>query len=209
MLNKFFFILSIFLIHNVCAENITGKIISIADGDTATIINNNQQTKIRLAEIDTPEKNQPYGKKAKKALSDFIFNKEVEVEVMTIDRYGRTVGKIFLKGLNINKEMVKAGHAWVYVKYAKDKTLFDLEKNAKENQLGLWALPEGERIAPWQWRRGKRSIEKESNLSFQCESKTTCRQMQSCAEAKYYLMSCGLTRLDGDKDGTPCESICR
>ena len=68
MLNKFFFILSIFLIHNVCAENITGKIISIADGDTATIINNNQQTKIRLAEIDTPEKNQPYGKKAKKGL---------------------------------------------------------------------------------------------------------------------------------------------
>ena len=181
MLNKFFFILSIFLIHNVCAENITGKIISIADGDTATIINNNQQTKIRLAEIDTPEKNQPYGKKAKKALSDFIFN----------------------------KEMVKAGHAWVYVQYAKDKTLFDLEKNAKENQLGLWALPEGERIAPWQWRRGKRSIEKESNLSFQCESKTTCRQMQSCAEARHYLINCGLTRLDRDKDGIPCESICR
>ena len=105
--------------------------------------------------------------------------------------------------------MVKAGHAWVYVQYAKDKTLFDLEKNAKENQLGLWALPEGERIAPWQWRRGKRSIENESNLSFQCGSKTTCRQMQSCAEAKYYLINCGLTRLDGDKDGVPCESICR
>ena len=54
---------------------------------------------------------------------------------MTIDRYGRTVGKIFLDKQNINKEMVKAGHAWVYVKYAKDKTLFALEKNAKENRL--------------------------------------------------------------------------
>ena len=72
-----------------------------------------------------------------------------------------------------------------------------------------WALPEGERIAPWQWRRGKRSIENESKLSFQCESKTTCRQMQNCAEARYYLINCGLTRLDGDKDGVPCESICR
>ena len=135
MLNKFFFILSIFLIHNVCAENLTGKVISIADGDTVTIVNNHQQTKIRLAEIDTPEKNQPYGKKAKRALSDFIFNKNVQIEVVTIDRYGRTVGKIFLGNQNINKEMVKAGYAWVYVKYAKDKTLFDLEKNAKENQL--------------------------------------------------------------------------
>ena len=58
--------------------------------------------------------------------------------------------------LNINKEMVKAGHAWVYVRYAKDKTLFVLEKNAKDNQLGLWALSEGERIPPWQWRKNKR-----------------------------------------------------
>jgi len=206
---KFLFFFCVILTHYVCAENLTGKVVSVADGDTITILTDNKQTRIRLAEIDTPEKNQPYGKKAKKALSDFIFGKTVHIEVETIDRYGRTIGTIFLNDLNINKEMVKAGHAWVYVRYAKDKILFALEKNAKENQLGLWALPEGERIAPWQWRRGKRSIEKESNLSFQCESKTTCRQMQSCAEAKYYLMSCGLTRLDGDKDGVPCESICR
>ena len=130
-------ILCIFLTQNGFAEDLTGKVVSIADGDTVTILNNNQQTKIRLAEIDTPEKNQPYGKKAKKALSDFIFGKTVRIEIDTIDRYGRTVGTIFLNNLNINKEMVKAGHAWVYVKYAKDKTLFDLEKNAKGYQITL------------------------------------------------------------------------
>lgn len=152
---KFFFLYFFLSTNTLFADTLTGRVISIADGDTVTIVNNKHQTKIRLAEIDTPEKNQPYGKKAKKALSDFIFNKKVEVEVVTIDRYGRTVGKIFLDKQNINKEMVKAGHAWVYVKYAKDKTLFTLEKNAKENQLGLWALPEGERIPPWQWRKHK------------------------------------------------------
>jgi endonuclease YncB( thermonuclease family) len=202
-------ILCISFSHYIYAEDFTGKVVSIADGDTVTILTDKKHIKIRLAEIDTPEKNQPYGKKAKKALSDFIFGKTVRIEIETIDRYGRTVGKIFLNDLNINKEMVKAGHAWVYVQYAKDKTLFALEKEAKNNQSGLWALPEGERIAPWQWRRGKRSIENESNLSFQCGSKTTCRQMQSCAEARYYLINCGLTRLDGDKDGVPCESLCR
>tara|TARA_Y100000590_G_scaffold131347_1_gene150068 strand:- start:361 stop:1002 length:642 start_codon:yes stop_codon:yes gene_type:complete len=191
------------------AEEFTGKVIGISDGDTITILTNNKKTKIRLAEIDTPEKNQPYGKKAKKALSDFIFGKTIQVEIESIDRYGRTVGKILLNGLDINREMVKAGHAWVYVQYVKDKTLFDLEENARENQLGLWALPESQRIAPWEWRRGKRNMKKESNLSFQCETKTTCRQMQSCAEAKYYLVNCGLMRLDGDKDGIPCESLCR
>ena len=151
-------ILCIFLIQNsVFAATFTGKVVSIADGDTITVLTDNKQTKVRLAEIDTPEKNQPYGRKAKKALSDFIFGKTVRIEVDTIDRYGRTVGKIFLDNLNINKEMVKAGHAWVYVKYAKDKTLFELEKSAKENQLGLWALPEEERIPPWQWRKNKRN----------------------------------------------------
>ena len=151
-----FLIFSLVLVNTLFADTLIGKVVSIADGDTVTIVKNNQQTKIRLAEIDTPEKNQPYGKKAKNALSNLIFNKEVEVEIVTIDRYGRTVGKIILGNLNINKEMVKAGHAWVYVKYAKDKKLFELEKSAKENQLGLWALPEGERIPPWQWRKNKR-----------------------------------------------------
>ena len=152
-----FLVLLLVLVNTLFADTLIGKVVSIADGDTVTLLNDNQQTRIRLAEIDTPEKNQPYGKKAKNALSDFIFNKEVQVEVVTIDRYGRTVGIIFLDTLNINREMVKAGHAWVYVKYAKDKTLFDLEKNAKDNQLGLWALPEGERIPPWQWRKNKRN----------------------------------------------------
>ena len=211
MFKNFLYIFLLCFISNnsVYSEDIYGKVVSITDGDTVIIVSDKKQIKVRLAEIDTPEKNQPYGKKAKRALSDLIFNKEVEVEMVSIDRYGRTVGKIFLDNQNINKEMVKAGHAWVYVQYARDKTLFDLEKNAKENQLGLWALPEEKRIPPWQWRRGKRSIEKETNLSFQCESKTTCRQMQNCAEAKYYLTNCGLTRLDGDKDGVPCESLCR
>ena len=155
MKSRIFIFLCILVTNSTYAENLTGKVNSISDGDTVTIINDYQKTKIRLAEIDTPEKKQPYGKKARKALSDFILNKEVEVEVVTIDRYGRTVGKIFLDNRNINREMVKAGHAWVYVKYTKDKTLFELEKNAKENQLGLWALPEEERIPPWQWRKNK------------------------------------------------------
>ena len=98
-----FLILSLVLVNTLFADTLTGKVISIADGDTVTIINNNQQTKIRLAEIDTPEKNQPHGKKAKKALSNLIFNKEVEVEIVTIDRYGRTVGIIFLDNQNVNK----------------------------------------------------------------------------------------------------------
>lgn len=43
---------------------------------------------------------------------------------------------------------------------------------------------------------------------FTCENKTRCGQMRSCEEARFYLQSCGLHRLDADSDGIPCESIC-
>ena len=77
----------------VGAENktITGKVVGISDGDTITVLDgNNQQTRIRLAEIDAPESSQPYGKRSKQVLSDLIFGKEVYVEVQNIDRYGRS-----------------------------------------------------------------------------------------------------------------------
>jgi len=101
------------------------------------------------------------------------------------------------------------GHAWVYRRYAKDKTLYDLETEARENQLGLWALPEEQKIAPWEWRQGKRNIIEQDDTSFKCGSKKYCREMANCDEAMFYLMTCNLSRLDGDKDGIPCESLCR
>lgn len=43
---------------------------------------------------------------------------------------------------------------------------------------------------------------------LQCSGKRTCGEMNSCAEANFYLDECGVSRLDGDGDGVPCESIC-
>lgn len=43
---------------------------------------------------------------------------------------------------------------------------------------------------------------------FQCGKKRYCKQMTSCKEAIFYLKQCGLKKLDRDKDGVPCESIC-
>ncbi len=121
-----------------------------------TVLKNNKPIKIRLAEIDTPEKDQPYGNKAKQALSDLVFGESVRIKVETTDRYGRTVGKVYLGDMNINAELVKNGHAWVYRKYAKDQNLYELEAEARENQLGFWALSEEQKIAPWEWRQSKR-----------------------------------------------------
>jgi Excalibur calcium-binding domain len=48
-----------------------------------------------------------------------------------------------------------------------------------------------------------------NGISLKCSAKRTCGEMSSCEEAKFYFEHCGLSRLDGDHDGVPCEKICR
>ena len=133
---------------------LTGEVVKIADGDTLTLLTaGKEQVKVRLTEIDTPERKQPYYQKAKKALADRLFRQVVQVEIVDWDRYGRAVGKISLDGEYINAWMVAQGHAWVYRKYSDDPKLLELEASARRQGIGLWALPEAERAPPWEWRR--------------------------------------------------------
>ena len=135
----------------------TGKVIAITDGDTIKILTSDkQQIKVRLANIDSPEKKQPYGQKAKQILSDKIYGKKVTVEKVTTDRYKRMIGKVYLGDRYINAEMVADGYAWVYRKYNKDPKLLELEAEAKEQGKGLWALQEDQRVPPWEWRKQRR-----------------------------------------------------
>ena len=129
--------------------------ISVLDGDTIKVLDSSKkELKIRLAEIDTPEKKQAFGQRAKKALSQKIFGKSVKVKVATKDRYGRLIGTIMIGDRNINHEMVKEGYAWHYKAYSKSSLLARLEKEARSSRNGLWALPNP--VAPWIWRRGKK-----------------------------------------------------
>jgi len=196
------------------ATTYTGKVISIADGDTIKILVDQTQHKIRLAEIDTPEKAQPYGQRAKQALSALAFGKIAEVEQKDIDRYGRIVGRVYINGIDVNAKMVRGGYAWVYRKYATDQSLYAMEDDARENKRGLWALPEAQRIPPWEWRNGttvaaadKPKQKKKTTGQFKC-GKKKCGQMRSCDEARFHLSQCGVKSLDRDKDGVPCESLC-
>ena len=159
----FIYLLFTFTITSVQAETIQGKVVHIADGDTLTVLtSSNQQVKIRLAGIDTPEKAQPFGNKAKQALAALAFQKYVTVDVETKDRYGRSVGKITVNGTDVNAELVKLGMAWVYRKYTNDQKLYALEAEAKQAKRGLWATEHP--IEPWLWRKGKRTVETNTSV---------------------------------------------
>ena len=149
------FICGFFISLNVFAKDLEGKIVGVSDGDTATMLveapNGKLTVKIRLAQIDAPEKAQPWGQKSKQALSDLIDGKTIRAEVETKDRYGRVVANLYDGNTWINERMVASGNAWMYRQYSSSPQIAQAESHAKENRLGLWSLPEAERIPPWEW----------------------------------------------------------
>jgi endonuclease YncB( thermonuclease family) len=103
------------------AFDITGRVVAVANGDTLTVlVSNKGKTKISLHQIDAPEKKQDFGQRSKQSLSDLTYGKQVRGEAFDTDKYGRTVGKVWVNGQDANLEQVKRGMAWVYVKYASD-----------------------------------------------------------------------------------------
>ena len=138
------------------AEQFTGKVVGISDGDTLNVLRAGKAVKVRLHGIDTPERAQAFGTRAQQFTSELAFGNEVTVVVRDTDRYGRVVGEVRLPepdGRNLNQELVKAGMAWWYKQYApNDTTLAQLEADARAAQRGLWA--EAHPVPPWAWRRG-------------------------------------------------------
>ena len=134
-------------------------VVAIADGDTLTVrceAHAEQPAttlKIRLAEIDAPEKGQAFGNSSKQHLSDVCFKEQAEVRPLTIDRYGRTVARVICDGIDANVEQVRSGMAWVFDKYVTDRGLFAVQDEARRAGLGLWV--DREPVAPWEWRKSR------------------------------------------------------
>ena len=193
------------------ADTLHGWVVSITDGDTLTLLQDDyRQIKVRLDSIDAPEKSQPFGNVAKKTLSDLVFNQRIDVETSKTDRYQRIVGEVWYGGDLINLEMVKRGMAWVYRKYAKNPQYYEMEASAKAQKRGLWS--QSNPVAPWEFRHPKvKHVQRQDDSipGAVCEGKKYCTQMYSCDEAVYYLKTCGVSGLDKDRDGVPCESLCK
>lgn len=136
------------------ADTYTAKVIKIIDGDTVVVLKDDKtQIKLRLAEIDAPEKHQPWGNRSRKAISNLIFGHKVKVIVSGQDRYGRSIAHLKIHGMDVNQEMITTGNAWVYKKYSKDQKLLAAEKTARKQKIGLWSLTPDEILPPWEFRR--------------------------------------------------------
>src|SRR5262249_43369023 len=117
------------------------SVVKVDDGDTIIVLTQNVSQRLRLAGIDCPESDQPYGAEATETTKTLALNREVTVKPIKTDRFGRTVAEVTLQdGRSLTHELVKAGACWWFRKYApNDEELKGLEIEARKQRLGLWA----------------------------------------------------------------------
>lgn len=142
------------------AALLEGKVVSVADGDTVTILSAARiQTRVRLVGIDAPERAQAFGTRARLALAALAYQQQVSVEYAKKDRYGRILGKLLVKGVDANLEQIKSGMAWHYKSYQRDQSGPDrlryaqAELEAQSTGRGLWS--ERHAVAPWDFRKNQ------------------------------------------------------
>jgi micrococcal nuclease len=149
-------------VDNAPSGGVLGKVVAVTDGDTITVLTaDNTQVKVRLNGIDAPEQRQAFGAKSKNQLSILVAEKSVRIVNHGKDRYGRTIGDVYVRKeqpdagdreAHVNFMMVANGYAWHYVQYAPDdNALAAAEQQAKKRKLGLWNDPNP--VAPWDWRK--------------------------------------------------------
>lgn len=137
-----------------CASEFTGLVVGVADGDTLTVLTpEKERVRVRLDQIDAPEKGQPFGDKSRQSLAGLSFQKTVRVVDHGDDRYGRTIGTVYVDRLNVNNEQLRRGMARVYVRYAREDQLFAIEQEARQLRRGLWT--DAKPMPPWAWRSSK------------------------------------------------------
>lgn len=145
-------LLAVFLPPHPAAADVPVQVVGVHDGDTLTVLADRRRLRVRLTDIDAPELGQPFGKRAKAALSDLCFGKPAEIEFRGRDRYDRVLARVTCNGRDANAEQVRLGYAWVYTRYAAaDSPLYALEFDARAARRGLWSVREP--TPPWEWRR--------------------------------------------------------
>lgn len=147
--------LTLLLATSTAHADTRGRVVSVHDGDTLTVLIDRRQVRVRLTDIDAPELRQPFGTRSRQSLSDLCFGKPAALDIRGQDRYKRTLAHVTCAGTDANSEQVRRGYAWTYVRYARrDSPLLALENEARAAHRGLWQ--DRAPVPPWDWRRNGR-----------------------------------------------------
>ena len=188
-------------------RTLDGRVVHVKDGDSFEMKTpTGMRVEVRIAYIDSPERDQAWAEKSRAALIERIERRDVRVRQVDTDPWHRVVGEVSVGERCIGCEQVRDGNAWVFRRFSQDPALLALEDEARAAKRGLWGLPAEQRVPPWEWRTAHRAAAAESKSK--CDPAPRCDRIRSCDEARRLLAQCGPVGLDGDGDGVPCERLC-
>ncbi|MBW4640614.1 MAG: thermonuclease family protein [Gloeocapsa sp. UFS-A4-WI-NPMV-4B04] len=205
------------------AQTLTGRVVSVGDGDTLRVATGGRTVTVRLACIDAAETTQaPFGKAATDRLRQLLpLGQQVTLRVADTDRYGRSVAKVYKGDLSINLVLVQEGQAVVYRDYLSAcpelrERLLKAEASAKSRRIGFWS--QATPVLPADFRRGKRAVNTPKPAGTRARSQTNsspardynCSDFRTQAEAQRVLDSTpgeDPHKLDRDSDRIACESL--
>lgn len=130
-----------------------GSLLWVTDGDSLRVSMRGRDSEIRLADVDAPEREQPYGWQAKLRLIDLVRDQDLLIVPRDVDQYGRIVAWVWAGNTLVNRELIASGAAWFFARYAEDDAFYHVERQAREARRGLWSLPVEKRKEPWVWRK--------------------------------------------------------
>lgn len=208
------------------ATALEGTVTQVIDGDSLVFQSTagGQPLEVRLDGIDAPEGCQAGGPQAREALAEYVRGKTVQLQTKGLDSYKRTLAVLSVEGMNINERMVAEGQAWS-IRFKWDKGPYvDKERMAKALKRGVHATTGA--VMPKDFRRSHgpcagspaaasaviapapapaMATTPVATAGFRCDGRTHCSQMTSCAEATWFLSHCPGVKMDGNRDGVPCE----
>ncbi len=153
---------------------LSGRVVGVVDGDTVDVRLESGMIRVRLHGVDAPERDQPYGRAARRALSRLVYLETVAIEPVEQDQYHRLIARLWLDGRDVNAELLETGNAWVYRHYAPEAASCAREQQARRHARGLWALPREQWVAPWEWRR--RETRRQPFTDYSKETVAECVQ---------------------------------
>lgn len=121
------------------------------DGDTVKIDDGQRQYKLRITDIDAPERNQRYGKQARRALMKLCKQADIQVTFTGIDKYQRELGYLSCNNTSVSESLIEQGYAWFNVRYSSNWALQAVENEARQAKRGLWKQKNP--MPPWEWRQ--------------------------------------------------------
>lgn len=145
----------------IAAADFTGRVVGVSDGDTIKVLRDGREVRIRIVGIDAPEKKQPFGERAKQAMSKLVFGRPVRIEERKTDRYGRILGRVLVGGTDAGLELIGNGLAWHYKAYQREQPrgeavrYSNTELGARQRRAGLWS--DAAPVPPWDWRKSRRT----------------------------------------------------